>query len=437
MLLIYSDTTNARLQYICDFVFTEQLGLSISITIDSEYFMQYSGMKVNYSQRSFDRNAFHIKPVKLLFQDNIENQSIDCFDFIGQKAFYSIEQCDYSFDILAASFYLLSRYEEYLPHEKDSYGRYSHTQSLAFREQFLQVPLINIWLAHFGNALQKHFPDFNPRKPIFRFLPTYDIDIAFSYRHKGWLRNVGGFFKSPSLERIKVLLGLQRDPFDSYEWLNNLHKEYQLEPIYFFLVSEKNGTYDKNILPHKTAMWKLVKKHAARYKIGLHPSWQSGDQTALIKKERIQLEAMAEGASNFNSLFPIHRSRQHYIRFNLPKGYRNLIEAGITDDYSMGYGSINGFRASVAASFYWYDLEKEQRTALRIHPFCYMDANAYYEQKQLLEAAANELKYYRDICQQQHGQLISIWHNNFLGSDKNFKGWKELYQSFIQSVVKL
>ncbi|MFZ4772105.1 MAG: polysaccharide deacetylase family protein [Ferruginibacter sp.] len=435
MLLIYSDTTNARLQYICDFVFAEQLGLTFTITIDSEYFMQYSGMKFNYSNQSFEGKAFQIRPVQLLFQDTIENQPIDCFDFNGQKAFYSIEQSDYSFDLLAASFYLLSRYEEYLPHEKDSYGRFSHLQSLAFREQFLQVPLINVWLSHFSTRLKSYFPAFNPRKPIFRLLPTYDIDIAFSYTHKGWIRNVGGFLKKPSLERIKVLLGWQRDPFDSYEWLNNLHKAHQLEPIYFFLVSEKNGAYDKNILPHKTAMWKLVKKHAALYKIGLHPSWQSGDAIGLIKKERIHLEAMAEGSSNFNSLFPIHRSRQHYIRFKLPTGYQNLMEAGITDDYSMGYGSINGFRASVAASFYWYDLAKDQSTSLRIHPFCYMDANAYYEQKQSLKEAEKELQYYLRICQQYHGQLISIWHNNFLGNDKNFKGWKELYQAFIQSLT--
>ena len=111
------------------------------------------------------------------------------------------------------------------------------------------------------------------------------------------------------------------------------------------------------------------------------------------------------------------------------------MEAGITDDYSMGYGSINGFRASVAASFYWYDLAKDQSTSLRIHPFCYMDANAYYEQKQSLKEAEKELQYYLRICQQYHGQLISIWHNNFLGNDKNFKGWKELYQAFIQSLT--
>ena len=60
----------------------------------------------------------------------------------------------------------------------------------------------------------------------------------------------------------------------------------------------------------------------------------------------------------------------------------------------MGYGSINGFRASVASSFYWYDLEKEEATTLRIFPFCFMDANSYYEQRQTTAQAMTELMRY-------------------------------------------
>jgi hypothetical protein len=178
------------------------------------------------------------------------------------------------------------------------------------------------------------------------------------------------------------------------------------------------------------------KKHAARYKIGLHPSWQSGAHSSIIKRERVQLEAMAKLAGNVNSFFHIHRSRQHYIRFVLPTGYRNLLEAGITDDYSMGYGSTNGFRASVASSFYWYDLLKEQTSSLRIHPFCFMDANAYYEQKLSPEEVAMELSHYLNICKKYQCQLITIWHNNFLGTDKYFKGWRAQYRAFIQSIVE-
>jgi hypothetical protein len=105
------------------------------------------------------------------------------------------------------------------------------------------------------------------------------------------------------------------------------------------------------------------------------------------------------------------------------------------EDYSMGYGSINGFRASVATSFYWYDLKNEIKTPLRIHPFCFMDANAYYEEKKSAAEAFNELMHYHDVIRSVSGKMITIWHNSFLGTDPAFEGWKETYEQFI-NVVK-
>jgi hypothetical protein len=176
-------------------------------------------------------------------------------------------------------------------------------------------------------------------------------------------------------------------------------------------------------------MWKLVKQHAKKYRVGLHPSWQSGDDRSLLKKEKEQLAAMVQAAGSVPTL-----SRQHYIRFNLPEGYQRLISAGITDDYSMGYGSINGFRASVTSPFYWYDLEKDEQTHLRIHPFCFMDANAFYEQRQDPQQTFEELMHYLSVCKAVNGTLITIWHNNFLGSSKDLEGWKETYEQFIAQV---
>jgi len=426
MLLIYSHTTSPRLQYICRFIFEEQLGIPFSITIDSEAFIQYEGPKINYSDREFNGQGYHILNHPLLFEEVILQQATQCFFHNGQKAFFKTGG-DHPFDVLAASFYLISRYEEYLPHTRDSYGRFGHENALAYKEGFLAIPLVNNWINDLAEKLKLQAPTINKNNETRNFIPTYDIDMGYSYRHKGLLRNAGGFFRNPSLERIKVLSGLQPDPFDAYAWLNALHAQYRLDPVYFFLVAERNKGYDKNILPHKDIMWKLVKQHAAKYAIGLHPSWQSGDEPNLLKKEKNQLEAMT-GQDK-----PVTVSRQHYIRFNLPGGYRRLINAGITDDHSMGYGSINGFRASVASPFWWYDLDREEQTGLRIHPFCFMEANSYYEQKQTAGETFDEMMHYLHSCRAVNGTMISIWHNNFLGSVKSLLEWKEIYRKFIEA----
>ena len=353
MLLIYSHITSPRLQYICHFIFKDLLCVDHTITVDSEEFKNHHGPKINYSDSPIPGHGIWIKNNELLFEELIIPQHIICFEWNNAKAFFQTATADHPFDIFAASFYLVSRYEEYLPHKKDMYGRYAYENALACKEDFLELPLVNIWV----NDLAKKL---NIQHSLFRFEPTYDIDIAYSYKYKGVARNIGGFFRSPSSERIKVLSGAIKDPFDCYDWLDELHLQNDLAPLYFFLVAEKNGIYDKNILPHKHAMWELIKRHAIKYSVGLHPSWQSGDDPALIKKEKMQLLAMADRGQTA----PSHQipSRQHYIRFNLPLGYQRLLDNGITDDYSMGYASINGFRASVASAFYWYDLEKEEQT---------------------------------------------------------------------------
>jgi hypothetical protein len=111
-----------------------------------------------------------------------------------------------------------------------------------------------------------------------------------------------------------------------------------------------------------------------------------------------------------------------------------LLNLGITDEYSMGYGSINGFRASVATPFFWFDLKNETKTALRIHPFCFMDANAYYEEQKSPAEALKDMLHYYDVISAVNGTMITIWHNSFLGIDPAFDGWREVYENFVYKV---
>jgi hypothetical protein len=425
-LLIYSHTSSSRLQYICDFIFQEQLGVRYKFTIDSEAFRIHDGPKLNYSDRKLSSNELQVVPHTLLFEKSIREQAIDCFEWNNSIAFFKSESDDVGFDIFAASFYLLTRYEEYLPHTKDEYGRFPHTASLAHRVGFLNKPLVQIWIADLAKKLQTVFTEISFKHPSFRFIPTYDIDIAYSFKGKGWLRNVGGFLKSPSLSRVAVLVGLQKDPYDVYQLLHELHSKHTMSAVYFFLVAANRGQYDKNISPYSFRMWRLFKQHAKKYTVGIHPSWKSyGNVNAILKEKKI-LESATDKT--------ITLSRQHYIRLNLPETYEQLIDAGITQEYSMGYGSINGFRASVAAPFFWYNLAKENTTPLRIFPFCWMDANSFYEQQQDANTSLSELQYYLQECQAVNGQMITIVHNNFLGTDLLFKGWRAMYEQFIAQV---
>ncbi len=430
MLLIYTEHNTSRLNYIAGVLFSSVLPVQFKVTSVKDNFLIYTGPKINYSNARISDKEIWIKPHPLLFENGIQEQQINCFEWNGLKAFFKTGG-DIPFDIFSASFYLISRYEEYLPHTKDEYGRYGHKNSLAFRENFLHLPLVNLWMKEFVKIITHKFPSFTFPLSSFAFIPTYDIDIAYAYKAKSFLRNAGSFYKELFMgkwkqlaERANVYSGWRKDPFDTYEWLDELHEQYHLQPLYFFLVAEKTGIYDKNSSPHSALMKELIKQHASKYSIGIHPSWQSGDAEEILEKE-ISVLRNITGKD-------VSISRQHYIRLALPYTYRALLKNNITDDYTMGYGSINGFRASIASSFYWYDLEKDMQTNLLIHPYCYMEANSYFEQHYTEQQAAEELQQYHDVVKAVNGQLITIFHNHFVSEQPQWIAWRNMYADFLK-----
>ncbi|MBS1729170.1 MAG: polysaccharide deacetylase family protein [Bacteroidetes bacterium] len=414
---IFTEYHSSRLSYILDTLFTQ----AYTLTHNKAQYLDALGEKLNYSHQKICKDEVWIIPHTLLFEKNIIPQKFEIFQWKDVPAFFNTGG-DIPFDFLAASFYLVSRYEEYLPYRPDEYGRFPHTASLAFQHRFLNLPLIDFWI-------QEIFPELPGG--TFTFLPTFDIDIAFKYSGKPFLKNLASllkeyvtgqrpFFSMPKLTDRKNV----KDPFDQFDFLEELCRKRLLNPVYFFLFAEKNRRYDKNILPHKMELKNLILEIASNNKTGIHPSWQSGDDPTLLTKEIENLEKLIGQK--------IITSRQHYIRMTMPLTYRMLLDNGILQDYSMGYGSINGFRASTSKSFFWYDLEKEIKTNLCIFPFCYMDANAIFEQKLNPEEASQELDFYKTIITKTQGQMIGIWHNHFLTEEKEWQPWRKVFVDFIK-----
>lgn len=429
--LVFTSKITPRLQYIVAFASDTFFNTQLQLTNNLSFYQNFEGFKINYTAERISSSELHIQPVDLLFEKNIIRQLIECFDWQGLKVFFRTGG-DISFDIFAATFYLISRYEEYLPHAKDEFGRYAHTNSFAFREHFLHLPLVNLWWDKLLLFLSKKY-QYSPQNIlsiVFQFIPTYDVDIAYSYKNKGLIRATGALIKEISggnikviNERIDVLAGKKKDPFDTFGWLDALHEKHQLQPVYFFLIAAKTGAYDKNNPPHSPAMKHLIVQHASRYPTGIHPSWQSNSSFDILLKEIKWLHHITARR--------ITQSRQHYVKMTLPQTYRLLIDAGITDDYSMGYGSINGFRASVTSPFYWYDLTHENATSLLVHPFCFMDANAFFEQQLTVEQAAYELEHFYTTVKQVNGTLHTIFHNHFLTEQPAWQPWRKMYEDFL------
>jgi len=428
-MIIITGKSSPRIEYIFRFVLESVLGYNIRFNEEPA-----SGEAVLvYMDTPPQTQSIHIVPHGLLTQNDITSQEITMTNWEDLPVFFDTDG-QIPFDLFAAAFYLVTRYEEYLPHNKDEYGRYAHKESLACRQGFLTQPLVDQWAMKLKDKISRQFPQEIPEFRKFSFTPTYDIDHAWLFRHRGLMRTVAHFgrdFLGGEHERnrlrLRVLRGKEKDPYDIYEWLDALHLRYGLKPIYFFPLAIKVKGYDRNISPFKPALKHLLVYHATGYKTGIHPSWQSGDSISVFNEELTLFEAITGSA-------PVY-SRFHYIRFNLPEGYRKLVDAGISEDHSMGYGTANGFRASTSHAFIWYNLSRDTVTNLKVYPYCWMDANSYYEQKFTPAQAYDELGHYYDVVKKVCGNMEIISHNNFVSTGKGFAGWKEVYEIFLDQVV--
>lgn len=427
MIAIYAPNISPRLSYTVETLF----GGQALVSSNRQSFLQHDGPRINYSHEFLDVRNLWIHPHGFMEEQGIQQQAISCFEWKGFKAFFKTSDGIIPFDLFAASFYLLSRYEEYLSNSKDQHGRFPAEASLAYQEGFLQQPLIQCWVKALAWELHLLFPGFRMEPRAFSFLPSYDIDHAFAYLNQPLAKRIFGFFKTlyqgkfeAFLEMAKVLSGNAADPFDQFQRLQDLHDTLGYPSIYFCLLADQRMGVDKNIHPSNKALRNRIQMLAAKSPIGIHPSWQSGDDPSLVLSEINTLTQIIDQ--------PITASRQHFLRLGFPDTYRQLLQAGIKNDYSMGWASQNGFRASFAAPFYWYDLEKETKTSLLIHPFCYMDATAIFYKRAPVYEAAKELQELTDTVMQYGGQMMAIFHNDFLTQQPEWLEWTQLHEDWLR-----
>lgn len=427
MLLIFTHKITNRLTYTAKQLFEKILGIEITFTTKVEDFIRHKGPKITYSKQPL-QNEFFIRSNDLLFEQGINDLDIKIADWDGIPCFFaSGEKSTIPYDIFSASFYLLSRYEEYLPHVKDSVGRFPAKESIAYQNKFLELPVVDLWAYKLLHALKERFPDIQNPKRKYTFTSIINVTTSHSYALRGFVRSLGGFFldiggfKFRSMaKRTLVLLGLKKDPYDNFQELIAIHKKFPIKTMFFFQFA-KYSAHDKNISPNNNKFGYLIKSVADYSAVSLSTSFLSSTNKLVLKEEKRLLGNLINR--------PIKYSRLRYNRVNVPSTYRNLIETEFTDDFSMGYTHEIGFRAGTCTPFYFYDINMEVRQPLKVHPFAIHDY-ALTNCKKKEETFEIMDRVYRQV-KQVNGGLVIIFSNELLGSNHKLN-WLELYQSFLR-----
>ena len=431
MILIYVQKVNPRIEYITKLLFSQILNIEFAFSTNSSEFKKSDGAKFNYSTEKFG-DEFYIKPHRLMFSRAIITPNIEPVWYEGSKFFCeSSKDSDLPFDPLAAAFYVVSRHEEYTGQKRDKLDRYPVQQSILFKYDLLKKPVVNIWARLLADKLKIKYPALEFPDPKFRFLSTIDVDNAWAFQHKGFWRTsaalLRSFFKNRNefSERMQVLQNKAHDPYDTYAYLDTVFKGNEKNVLFFFLLGDY-GHFDKNI-PHTNKHFrKLISETATKYDTGIHPSFASG-RKGQRKKTGVELARLEQILDR-----KIEKSRQHFLRLDFPKTYRRLIKSGLTQDYTMGYSCLPGFRAGICTPYYFYDLERETTTNLLITPFQVMDGTFTHYLQLSPEKAWEEIRLLMEEVKKTGGTFVGIWHNETVNDQGIWKGFRKVFEKMNQ-----
>ena len=427
MIIIYIDKQTNRLGYTINLIFKDVLKTDFMVTTRKDTFIAETGAKISYCKNSIC-DEIHITSKDLLFETSLSNVDVEYFEKDSLPCLFPTYSKDdtLGFDIFSAVFYMVSRYEEYLPFMSDKHGRFSPNNSIAYQKGFLELPVVNLWVERLKQELLRKYPNLQFADKEFTFTNTIDIDMAYYYKSKGFYRTIGGWAKDllkrdfyAVKERFKVIVLNKKDPYSCYDFIQTIINKYKFKTILFYLFAMRSK-YDKNISPYYKSFQLLVKDMADYSKTGIHPSYYVMEEPETLKEQIDLLEKIIHTK--------IYRSRFHFLRFRLPVSYRNLIENEIKDVYSMGYADCVGFRAGIASSFNFYDIERDYETKLRVHPFAFMDVSLKNGMGLNREKSWEKIRSLIDIVKSVKGEFISIWHNESLSNYREWKDWRKIYE---------
>ena len=356
------------------------------------------------------------------------------------------------FDLLACTFFHLSRYEEYQPFTPDAHGRFPAGASHALANGYLHRPVVREYAALLARRLAAVFPTLTaPKTHAWNFRPTYDIDILWAFHHRGPRGLAAGArdFLTGHARRAwrRFAAAPAQDPFFSLDFLHALHgpenhslhpasapekapppahEQEALKPIWFWLLTDRKHPHDVNPYPIPPEQRAIIGRLAKTDTVGIHPGYRAAETPAALREE-IERLATITGRG-------VSHSRQHFLRLRFPETYRMLRNAGITHDYTMGYADAAGWRAGTNLPFSWYDLEREETTGLTVHPFAAMDATLRsYLGLSPAEARDRVLGLAAGV-RPFGGDFQLLWHNSSFDELFGWGGWQGAYAEMVRAL---
>ncbi len=434
MIHLVSETFSPRIHFTAKLLFQELMGTDYElIGWEEASILPESALIVNYTDKPLE-NSLYIPDSGLLAEKGVR-KALPTVEW--QNGFPLLFPADnkgpVSFDLLAASFYLASGYAYYQANQFDKHGRYDENQLFIIKNQLHHEP----WVHHYTKFLSDCFRQFsseiftNPPQPDYEI--TWDIDNPWAFQHKKPLKQIRGLVKDALKgdfhilrHRWAVLNGNQKDPFDTYALMQELSPP--AKTTLFFLLNGKSpfdSAFGHENLQYRSLIKSFVEKG---YTTGIHLSYESFQNGALIKEEKAALENIIDKQVIF--------SRQHFLKVKIPETPQLLERAGIKHDYSICPIHDIGFLFGMAQPFQWFDLTVNEAKDLTLHPTLVMDRSLQRYKGLKPEAALDSMEALKVKTYQAGGKFLILLHNETLSEFREWAGWQKPVSEFIANLAK-
>ena len=388
---IPNNNLNER-RYILDIIFNEFLGIEYALYIGStDYEITLPNQK-----RLTIKDTFFNKYPKDLEYLKLEN--------IPSK----IEELD----LFSASFFMLTRWEEYVNKNRDSHNRFPATQSLAYKQGFLDRPIVNEYVEELKSMLLEFDGSLKFKERKFELILTHDVDELYMW--KSWKQvfrvALGDIVKrknlSLALERVAEYFLIKRqkikDPFDTFDWLMDKSEAIGIKSRFYFM-SGGVTNFDNRYKIDEPKSLELIEKIKKRgHIIGIHPSYNAYNNFEQFKKEKELIEKITEQK--------IVEGREHYLRFEVPSTWQIWEDNGMKVDSTCGYADKEGFRCGTGDEFSVFNILTREKLKLKERPLIVMDCSLFHYNTYNYKKAKEKIHW----MQNKTNSFTLLWHNSYI-----------------------
>jgi hypothetical protein len=435
-------------RYIIDILFSEFLGLKFEVLVDNEQnnwtIQLKNGKQLIIKDHFFNH---HLNDLEYLDIKNIPSSiELSKNDFIVEKDIPVIygsstfnlqpSTLECGIDIFASSFFMLTRWEEYINKTRDQHERFSAYESLAYKFNFLDRPIVNEYVEMLWNMLTHLGIEQNRKKRKYQLIPTHDVDFPLRYfSTKKVVKEIArDLVKNKKYkeamakvnEYISINLGFKKDPYDTFDYMIDIEEKAGLKSYFFFMGEGTSPMYDDNYDMSAPYIKTLIKKiKNSGHKIGIHPSYLTYNDAKQMKKEKEIIEQAANQKIKYG--------RQHYLRFEVPTTWQNWEDNGMEWDSTLSYADKEGFRCGVCYEYSVFNILTRKKLRLKEKPLIMMEGSFVTYQPDITsdEMIEKIIKLIEKVKKYQ-GEFVFLWHNScFLK-----KLHKNIYEKIVLGNIK-